>query len=408
MRRTLLSPQGALLVYLVGPEDAHLIVVPGQGSPTHYRLQVAHASAATLAIAAGPLSEDGLDRILRGDGLAASLGRARGLAKTAADEPSHALVDRRLDALFPTLVPAAVWPILRAASEVLVVPDGPLHGLPLEALVVGRAEGRPTYWLDEGPVVRYAPSATTACNLARAARGAEEAGAASALIVADPAFSRSGPASPEPTRARQGLASLPPLPGTAAEAEAIASVLAPAGTDVRVLRRDEARESAVRGALRERRRPYLHFATHGLVEEDQSELRAALALTPPHDSTIGPDDDGLLQLFEIYDLDARCELAVLSACDSHAGRRVRGEGVFALSRAFLAAGARRVVASLWPVDDASTATLMASFYQRIAGAAPGRPPDYARALRDARLDLRTQARWADPYYWAPFVITGAP
>ncbi len=412
MRRTLLSPQSVLLVYMVGAEDAHLIVVPGRGSPTHHALQVAPLDAVDLAATAGPLTDEALDLVLRGDshggGLRASLGSARGLAKASDDQPSAAPAERRLDALFHTLVPPPVWAALRQASEVLVVPDGPLHGLPLEALVVGRAKGRPTYWLDEGPVVRYAPSATTACNLAREGPMRPAPGAASALIVADPVFSRPGLPKVAASRARQGLESLPPLPGTAAEAEAIAAALAPAGTEVTVLREEKAKESAVREALRERPRLFLHFATHGLVEEGESELRAALALTPPDAPAGGSDDDGLLQLFEIYDLDARSELAVLSACDSNTGRRVRGEGVFALSRAFLAAGARRVVASLWPVDDASTAALMASFYRRIARAAPGQPPDYARALRDARLELRSKEQWAEPYYWAPFVITGAP
>ena len=93
---------------------------------------------------------------------------------------------------------------------------------------------------------------------------------------------------------------------------------------------------------------------------------------------------------------------MLSACGSNAGRVVAGEGVFALSRGFLVAGARRVVASQWPVDDASTAALMGELYRGMAAA-----PDAAHALRDAKRRLRHDARWADPFFWAPFVLTGA-
>jgi CHAT domain-containing protein len=305
----------------------------------------------------------------------------------------------RLQALFRALVPRDLWPVIARAREVLLVPDGALHGLPFEALVVALSpDGRPTYWLDEGPVVSYAPSATTACNLARRReeRGSPER---SALVVANPLFA------PAPDRRRLG--SLPPLPGTAGEAARIRHALEAAGDDVVVLSDAGAGEAAVREALASRTRTYLHFATHGLVQQGGNELLAALALAVPGRPAPPADDDGLLQLFEIYELDARSELTVLSACDSHTGRRVTGEGVFALSRAFLAAGARRVVASLWPVDDASTAYLMGAFYERVAGASAPADVAYARALRDARRDVRAKAEWSHPYYWAPFVATGA-
>ena len=130
---------------------------------------------------------------------------------------------------------------------------------------------------------------------------------------------------------------------------------------------------------------------HGPRESDRSSPAAA-----------GGEDDGFLRLHEIYGLRLDADLAVLSACASNAGRVVAGEGVFALSRGFLVAGARRVVASQWPVDDASTAALMGDFFRRLTTS-----PDLARALRDAKLRLRRDARWGDPFFWAPFVLTGA-
>jgi len=83
------------------------------------------------------------------------------------------------------------------------------------------------------------------------------------------------------------------------------------------------------------------------------------------------------------------------------------EGIYTLSRGFLIAGARRVIASQWSVEDASTAELMGDFFQRIASAEKAaRPIDYAEALRDAKRRIRNQERWAAPFYWAPFILMG--
>ena len=114
-----------------------------------------------------------------------------------------------------------------------------------------------------------------------------------------------------------------------------------------------------------------------------------------------------MQLFEIYDLHLGCEVAVLSACATQAGATVAGEGVFALSRGFLARGTRRVIASQWEVDDASTATLVSAFFEAVAGAeAVGRPADYAATLAAAKRKVRADPATAAPFYWAPFVLSG--
>jgi CHAT domain-containing protein len=82
--------------------------------------------------------------------------------------------------------------------------------------------------------------------------------------------------------------------------------------------------------------------------------------------------------------------------------------VFALSRGFHAAGVARVIASLWPVNDASTAALMGALFEGARpAAADGRAPDWTRLLRDAKRALRSQPATAEPFYWAPFVLSGA-
>jgi CHAT domain-containing protein len=167
-----------------------------------------------------------------------------------------------------------------------------------------------------------------------------------------------------------------------------------------VLRGAQAGERAVRAAMGGKR--FLHFAVHGEVDEGRGDLLAALALTPPQER-VSPEDDGLLQLFEIYDLPIDADLAVLSACATHVGTAIAGEGVFALSRGFLARGARRVVASQWEVDDASTATLMASFFQTIG---KSDSPSFTAALAASKREVRANPTTAAPFYWAPFVLTG--
>jgi CHAT domain-containing protein len=311
------------------------------------------------------------------------------------------------------LIPRDFEPGLRRAEEVVIVPDGALLRLPFEALVVQQSPAAVRYWIDDGPVARYAPSATALYNLAR--RGPRRTGAPSpaALVVANPVFDRNdardaADLAPGRLRWERSGEKLVRLPGTAREAEAIRQALGqPAGLGATVLLAGlDAEEGRVRAALRERPR-YLHFATHGLVDERRNEILAALALTPPSGGPLVGGNDGLLQLFEIYELDLDSDLVVLSACKTQAGRQLAGEGVFALSRGFLAAGARRVVASLWPADDDATALLMSDLYQRLATAlAAGREPDYARALRDARLALRHSGEWSAPAFWAPFVFSG--
>jgi CHAT domain-containing protein len=174
---------------------------------------------------------------------------------------------------------------------------------------------------------------------------------------------------------------------------------------VTALRGVDAKEPAVRAALEGKR--YLHLAVHGIVDEGRGDLLAALALTPPREPSHASGDDGLLQLFEIYDLHLGCEIAVLSACGTQAGVAVAGEGVFALSRGFLARGTRRVIASQWEVDDASTATLVAAFFEAVAEAeAEARQADYAAILAAAKRNVRSDPATAAPFYWAPFVLSG--
>lgn len=418
----LIAPDAVLLEYQVGAHRSHVFVIPPAPAAIEcYPLQLTTRTAAALGVAAGAVTdsllsqwiEDALDpNALAKAGLqrrvtgvaavqAADSAAARTPAPTPAAHTSAAASARevRATALFDVLIPQAVRARLKQAREVILVPDGPLHALPFEALVVhgaGAAGTSPTYWLDEGPPVRYAHSISTL--LAIAARPARQrARATSLLTVSDPDFGP-GPA---------GRPAFPRLPGTARESAALRQAFPQAS--IVDLERAEATESRVKQALPAAR--LVHLATHGIVDEKTDALLGALLFAPEPGDPAAARDDGWLHLFEVYDLDLDCDLAVLSACDTEAGKRVQGEGTFALSRGFLAAGARRTLASRWPVADESTAALIAKFFQGLAAAetaarAGGPAPDYAALMRVAQLQVRQDPRWAAPYYWSAFALAG--
>jgi CHAT domain-containing protein/tetratricopeptide (TPR) repeat protein len=413
VQRELVPKGGLILYYDIGPEHSHLWVIPPGGRRSQVFTLRVPPGATALPIEPGPLTASSLRRVVDpiagGGGVLGRLSEPPGRSRTR--------IEATLHSLWGVLVPEGTWKLVRGASEVVVIPDGQLHRLPFEALVVGRAgTGTARYWLDDGPVVRYSTSAAVMRALAARSALAPSPPAGTVLSVSDPVFdpkgAEPGPGAPgDPSVSGGPLPSLPTgwsrerLPGTAREADLVRAAFAPLGRRVVALQRLAAREPAVRASLPAAR--FIHLATHGLVDERPGSLFAALALTPPP-RPAGPEDDGQLQLFEIYQVRLNAELAVLSSCESRSGALVAGEGVFALSRAFLVAGARRVVASLWPAEDDATAALMGSFFAAVAEEErKGRPPDYGRALARAKREVRAKAGWSDPFFWAPFVLDGA-
>jgi len=115
------------------------------------------------------------------------------------------------------------------------------------------------------------------------------------------------------------------------------------------------------------------------------------------------EEDGVLQMNEIFNLNLNADLVVLSACQSGLGKVVRGEGIIGLTRAFTYAGASSVVVSLWNVRDSLTTAFMKSFYKHLREG-KSKP----EALRQAKLDMIHSdiPAYRFPYFWAPFVIVG--
>lgn len=186
------------------------------------------------------------------------------------------------------------------------------------------------------------------------------------------------------------------LPYSRREAQAILAVT-PAGEGMQALDFDASRTTATGATLEQYR--VVHFATHGLLDSEHPEL-SGLVLSLVDQK--GNEQDGFLGLQDIYNLNLPADLVVLSACETGLGKEVKGEGLLGLTRGFMYAGAARVLASVWKVDDEGTAELMKKFYKEML--LNGQRP--AQALRTAQLWMRTQKRWRSPYYWAGFKLQG--
>ena len=143
----------------------------------------------------------------------------------------------------------------------------------------------------------------------------------------------------------------------------------------------------------------VHFATHGLINNQHPELSGiVLSLVDER----GSQQNGFLRLYDLYNLKLSADLVVLSACQTALGTEIRGEGLIGLTRGFMYAGAPRVIASLWQIDDRASAEFMKRFYAGLLGQKL-RP---AEALRAAQVSMQNDKRWHAPHYWAAFTLQG--
>jgi CHAT domain-containing protein len=288
---------------------------------------------------------------------------------------------------------------LKDVRRLTIIPDGTLCYLPFEALVTTPA-GRPARYLIEEVSVGYAPSAGVLATLDEAAAPVSR-NRLELLAYGDPVYARAAP-SAQPVAAElvrrayeAGGARFPALPNTRVELEQIGALFAPGARRLRL--GAEASETAFKHEdLRRYRR--IHFATHAVLDE-RFPKRSGIVLSLVDTGA----EDGVLTVGEVLKLRLDADLVVLSACQTGLGRLQRGEGVVGLTRAFLHAGARRVVVSLWEASDTSTPDLMRGFYGAMRdGATPG------QALREAKLKMLASGvpAYRHPYYWAGFVSVG--
>jgi CHAT domain-containing protein/uncharacterized protein HemY len=326
-----------------------------------------------------------------------------------------------------------------AASELgdrrlAIVAPGALEYLPFAVLPDPASEGArpgPSRLIDAHEIINL-PSASVLAALRRETAG-RAAATKSVVALADPVFEPTDPrvsagvqgakkAAPAPQRppaaseaqaapadvtadfaravrgfvSATGRGGLLRLPFSRDEAEAILA-LAPGGSGLAALNFQASRATAASADLGQYR--IIHFATHGMLNTDRPEL-SGLVFSLVDEQ--GRPQDGFLRLHEIYNMRLSADLVTLSACQTGLGKQVKGEGLVGLTRGFMYAGAPRVVASLWQVNDLATAELMKRFYRGILrdGLSP------AAALRAAQLELSRLKQWASPFFWAGFVIQG--
>ncbi|MDW8107413.1 MAG: CHAT domain-containing protein [Armatimonadota bacterium] len=291
--------------------------------------------------------------------------------------------------------------MLKRASRVLLCPSGVLNLLPWAALVAGTRNNAPIYWIEQVPL-RFTPSMSVYRQVRSVALPASSVVIAAVSDYESQVLVNTPTARSEALRGMEAPPTptvLPNLPEVQREAAQLRALF---GKRARVLLNAGATPARVQALARTAQ--VVHFACHALAD-NTNPIASALMLAP-----VG-SEEGTLTAAEVLEWQLRADLVMLSACETGIGFSRQYEGIYSLARAFMYAGAQSVGASLWAVSDASTAVLMREFYRRYL---QGVPKDQAlRAAQQALLRGRWQgvkpherAQFADPYFWAGFVMIG--
>lgn len=270
----------------------------------------------------------------------------------------------------------------RNIKSLIFLPDGILGTIPFEALTQPSNESDYTslnYLLKS-----YKISYDYAATLLYERLAKKETSTASGILLT------------APISFLQNDLKMPELPGTKEEVKEIRYLFLSTDHKPMVRLENEANENFLKSSDLAQFK-YLHFATHGIVNESKPEL-SRIFLTP--DAT----DDGNLYSGEIYSLGINADLVTLSACETGLGQIAKGEGIVGLSRALMYAGAKNLIVSLWQVSDSSTAELMIDFYRQHLHHSQN--PYFSDDLQKAKLNLIASGKFANPYYWAPFILVG--
>lgn len=286
-------------------------------------------------------------------------------------------VNATLARLYHLLI-APVEKSLRGKRKLIIVPDGPLFGLPFQAL----QDSDGTY-LIERFAISYSPSLTTLWAVSQNQKRVEpEKSSPARFAWSGFAISDFGGA-------------LKPLPFAREEVNSIAKMLTRSKKPltVQTFVNSSATKSVAMKALKESH--WVHFSTHAVLEPKRP-LYSRLILKP------SGERDGALRAFEILDIaQTNSQMVVLSGCETGLGKALKGEGLLGFVWVFMAIGTKTLVVSQWQVDDLSTARLMETFYRYLL---EGFTP--SEALRRAQTHLLSQRRFRQPYHWAGFIVWG--
>lgn len=392
------APDTALVEYVIGDEQTFLFVITNpeqmaaQSQRTKTSTRTAEVTAAAVAVkAASPQLKVYTLNITRRT-LIERVGRFR-LQLAERDllfgGASHALYDLLLS-------PARAQ--LEGKTSLVIVPDETLWELPFQALT--SPAGR--YALEEH-AISYAPSLSVlrAMVLRRRGQTTKPAPLPDLLAFGNPLLDGMTGQAQTGSLLSTGLGALP-------DAERQVRMLAQmyGAANSKVYTGAEAREDRLKVEAGKYR--ILHLAAHGVLN-DASPMYSYILLAQGKTDT---KEDGLLETWELMNLDLRGDMVVLSACETARGSVRPGEGMVGLSWGFFVAGSPTTLVSQWKVDSAGTTELMLGFYRHLrAGAGvPGTPksqlPLKAAALREAALSLLSTEQHAHPFYWAGFVLIG--
>ncbi len=337
--------------------------------------------------------------------------------------------------LYNLLLPTEIQEFLKGGrfydiENLIIIPDGQLATLPFETLLTEEYNAEWTNWSNKAYfsnmpylIKDYAISYSYSATLFQQTFSEEKTAIPETTNLNDwlalaPVFDGVNSIS----RLRDGN-SVSSLPGTETEVKTISKLYEEHNKTTKINLFTDANEAFVKsGELKNYK--ILHFATHGFVNTEKPELSGIILA---QDTTIAfegyeniygniaQQNDGILYQSEIYNLELNADLIVLSACQTGLGKITTGEGVIGLTRALLYAGTDNIVVSLWSVSDASTAELMINFYENILDKNSDKNSDrvsnpvrvgFNAPLRDAKLKMIEEGKYAHPYFWSPFILIG--
>ena len=357
---------------------------------------------------------------------AEDVSKSVGILRTALNPDAPKPFDRNLAYQLYRQVLGPIEEITSQKTRLSFVLDGALTSLPPQVLITSdpiRKDLNSVDWL----VRKYAVAVLPSIASLKVLRGEKSTVAALKPMIGfgDPVFDRTTRTIGRPkvaalnrsltsfyrgfTADTKALAdALPPLPETADELRAVAKILGASSEDIEL--EEAASVTTVKNHPLSNYR-VVYFATHALVAgevEKFAKVKAepALVLSIPEKPT--EDDDGLLRASDVAMLKLNADFVVLSACNTAAGDKPGAEALSGLARAFFYAGAKSLVVSHWEVDSDATVELMDGLFEALKA---NPRLSHAEALRASMLRMianSSKPEWAQPQFWAPFVVVGEP
>ena len=288
-------------------------------------------------------------------------------------------------------------PYMSRKGNLVILSDGVLHYVPFQVLISSPPDQHADHPYSKLPYlatkypITYGQSSSVLINLIAERQEETESNSYKKNLIAfgDPVYKNNN------SDSNMITSGFKRLENSGIEIEGIAGYFEHGMADIYL--RENASEENVKLNERLSEYRYIHFACHGLVDEQNPE-NSSLVLSLNNTA----EEDGFFQASEIAALNLNADLVVLSACQTGLGKLIRGEGMIGLSRSFMYAGTTSLVVSLWSVSDISTSILIQRYYEQLIRKGLSK----ADALQKAQISMIKDEQYAHPFFWAPFVLTG--